>query len=222
MTNEQQKFDIPIIAIHGHKGSGKSYYARQVFQFLVSNGTERGDLINEREVSLLVPYLGRFAPGRVTMIAFADLLKEILVAQGKATLEEVLRTRKTREYRNHLIDTATNLREIYGQSFFANALCTRMLMSAEKNGSPTVFIIDDLREEHEEQALLQFSSQCLLCTVNAPRRSADTFQREANGSQQTLIKHTTHSSETGLNHKTCDRATAESNGYHFVDNDYRF
>jgi hypothetical protein len=221
MTSTEKLGFIPIIGIHGNKGSGKSYFAGQIAQFLLSSGKDKGDLINEKEVELLTPYIGSFRTGRVEIVSFAGLLKEILVAQNKATREQVLKSRKTREYRDNLIDTATNLRVTYGDSFFANALFTRIAMTVEKNG-PTAFIIDDLREEHEEQAFLQFSRWRLLFTVNAPRRSADTFQREANGSQQTLVKHMTHSSETGLEHKTRNRETAEANGYHFVDNDYRF
>jgi len=212
-----EDFEPWVIGIHGRKGSGKDYFGSQVADFVESGGCLVGDLISEEIAALLKDLLDE---GSVHLLAFADFLKEFLVARGDASIEETTAARKTGNYRSNLIDTATSLRSQYGEQFFARALCTRMEMTRIKNGT-SVFIITDLREKHEKAALLDYSSKTILFHIHAPKRSGDTFIREAGGNADTLAKHSTHSSEIGLDAETCDIETAKSNGFIWVDNDLK-
>ncbi len=212
-----EDFEPWVIGIHGRKGSGKDYFGSQVADFIETGGGLVGDLISDDIATVLKDLLDE---GSIHLVAFADFLKEFLVARGDATIEETLAVRKTGGYRSNLIDTATSLRAQYGEEFFARALCTRMEMIRIKNGT-SVFIITDLREKHEKTALLNYSSKTIFFHIHAPKRSGATFTREAGGNSDTLAKHSSHSSEIGLDAETYDIETAKTNGFTWVDNDLK-
>lgn len=212
-----EDFEPWVIGIHGRKGSGKDYFGSQVADFVETGGGLVGDLISDEIATVLKDLLDE---GSTHLAAFADFLKEFLVARGSASIEETTAIRKTGEYRSNLIDTATSLRAQYGEEFFSRALCARLEMTRMKNGT-SVFIITDLREKHEKTALLNYSSKTIFFHIHAPKRSGDTFIREAGGNSETLAKHSTHSSEIGLDAETCDIETAKSNGFIWIDNDLK-
>lgn len=207
-----------VILVHGKAGSGKNTITDMIADYMSTGDKdalqEFGSLISklqfQKEAAFYIP----------RTMAFADTLKEHMFANGEMTEEELTAASKSKELRYKLINTGDSLRATHGVLYFAKTLWAKMQLDNFYDGT-ALYIVPDLRELHELEFFKQHmpADRLKLITVHAPKRVEQSLERQVSGDEVARAVQSSHSTETGLDRLTCDRETAELNGFIFIDND---
>lgn len=164
---------VKVFGFSGKIGSGKNYIAENIFPQMYSN-EEKGNIL---------------------YIAFADLLKTICAGKKELTYEELYEN-KSSETRKLLQETGDEVRKMYGESFFKQALELEMIRHYKKN-KINIFIITDVRFP-EEALFIRHTCKGYVFRIEAPQRTNDRMEVECEGDIKKVIKISSHRSETLL------------------------
>lgn len=215
--NGRCPFDV--IAIHGKAGSGKSFIA-DFLAWRVRLNEDWQDNLENLYKQLDLP---RYSPYPVDVLSLAGTLKEYLFSVGLCSENELVLSQKTKELRSLFTSTADMLKKQHGEDFFCKSLFARMILNGVNN-STSLFIISDLREEHElkflqEKKAAGYFRRLRLITIHAPRRVAEALSKQVGTDEAVGLVQSSHRSEVGLDHMSRDKETAEANGFIWFEND---
>lgn len=222
----ESRVPFDVIVLSGKAGAGKSTIASLIAQ-IARHGGGNLSALPANFLSLLEKLeLKKYDNPVVEVVALADSLKEYLFAIECCTEKELVASQKTKELRKLFTSTADTLRKDHGKFFFCNTTFAKLLLSAHNNTSE-LFIVPDMREEHELEFFRAkrstgYIDRLVFIHIHAPNRVAEALSKQVGSDEEARLAQSSHSSETGLDHMTRDKETAEANGFIWFDNDMSF
>lgn len=202
-----------VILVHGKAGAGKTFISGQIVKFLDGKETE---ITFPPDVLSILEELRN---SKTTLLAFADTLKEHLVATDKITVADATLSHKPAALRKILTSTADAMRQQYGSEYYAKTLATRIALACNVFPAQHTFVVHDLRYRHQLEIMEATGYRLVKITINAPIRCLSYAQISTNFNSTQAEQIAQHSSETDLDEWTNTKEEAEKHGFIWFNND---